>query len=252
MEAWPAARILVPLTAHRQDQPVAVRRTSECTWVADHGVFGGWWWCRRAATLRSVYEQPRSRRLTPSLVAVLMVLAALAGGGGYLVTRQVLAAQADTAAIAPPSSTRATTSTQPGTAADPGTTCPALTEAAVRAKGLAGGLKLLLYVSSNGTASLAGAEAWVCQNSDNLLIYQGHRRTGPFTDVCCTDTILLGTGIKGRVVRDGDGFIATSPKDVSNPDDPNHTDYHVSMTQFYYVDFPQNAKVTYTIDRSAP
>jgi hypothetical protein len=39
---------------------------------------------------------------------------------------------------------------------------------------------------------------------------------------------------------------------VSNPDDPNHTDYHVSKTQFYYVDFPQNVRVTYTVDRTGP
>ena len=199
-----------------------------------------------------MYEQPRSRRITPALVAVLLVLAALAGGGGYLVTRQVLAARAGGSATDPRTSGPPATSAQPGPATGSATTCPALTEAAVRSKGLAGGLKLLLYVSSTGTTSVAGAEAWVCRNTDGLLIYQGHRRTGPFTDVCCSDTILLAAGIKGRVVQNGDEFVATSPKDVSNPDDPNHTDYHVSRTQFYYVDFPQNAKVTYTIDGTGP
>ena len=208
-----------------------------------------------------MYEQPRSRGLTPALVAVLLVLAVLAGGGGYLVTRQVLVARAD-AGNAPPPTSRPPTSGPPtsgpptsptrSTTADPGTTCPALTETAVRAAGLAGGLTLLLYVSSNGSGSLAGAEAWVCRNTDGVLIYQGHRRTGPFTDVCCTDTILLAAGIRGRVVRDGEGFTAVSPKDVSNPDDPNHTDYHVSKTQFYFVDFPQNVRTTYPVDRAGP
>ena len=199
-----------------------------------------------------MYERPRSRRIPPALVAVLLVLAALAGGGGYLVTRRVLPARAGAATTNPPTDGPPTTSAQPGPPTGSATACPGLTEAALRAKGLAGGLKLLLYVSSNGTPALAGAEAWVCQNTDGLLIYQGHRKTGPFTDVCCTDTILLAAGIRGRVVRNGEEFVATSPKDVSNPDDPNHTDYHVSKTQFYFVDFPQNAKVTYSVDQAAP
>ena len=216
-----------------------------------------------------VYPQPSPRRISPALAVVLVLLAAAGGTGGYLVTRQMLADRGQVTANGPtgstgptggpgpttPRSTGATSkpNTSPSAAPAPDSTrCPALTEAAVRAKGLAGDLQLLLYVSAKATDTLAGAEAWVCRNRDGLLIYQGHRRTGPFIEVCCTDTILLASGIKGRVVADGDGFVATSPKDPSNPDDPNHTDYHVSRTEFYYVDLPQNTRTTYTIDRVGP
>jgi hypothetical protein len=199
-----------------------------------------------------VYEQPPRRRISPILAVVLVLLAGAVGAVAYVVTRQIVAG--DPVADGPgttgtPSSSNA--STAPTNGPDPNT-CPALTEAAVKAKGLAGGLKLLLYVSAKGTDTLAGAEAWVCQNTDGLLIYQGHRRTGAFTDVCCADTILLAAGIKGRVVQVGNSFVATSPKDVSNPDDPNHTDYHVSRTEFYFVDLPQNTTVTYSIDKTGP
>ena len=217
-----------------------------------------------------VYPQPSPRRISPALAAILVLLAALGGTGGYLVTRQMLGDRGQVTANGPtgsagptgagpttPRSTGPTATSKPGTSTSPvpapdATHCPALTEAAVRAKGLAGDLQLLVYVSAKATDTNAGAEAWVCQNRDKVLIYQGHRRTGPFTDVCCTDTILLASGIKGRVVADEDGFVATSPKDPSNPDDPNHTDYHVSRTEFYYIDLPQNTRVTYTIDRVGP
>jgi hypothetical protein len=220
-----------------------------------------------------VYPQPSPRRISPALAAVLIVLAAVGGTGGYLVTRRGLADRGQISgngpagtggptgsgapAVAPPTPrTTATTATPKASpvasSAPDATSCPALTEAAVRARGLAGGLQLLLYVSGKATDTTAGAEAWVCKNSDGLLIYQGHRRTGPFTDVCCTDTILLASGIRGRVTAVGDGFVATSPKDPTNPDDPNHTDYHVSRTTFYYIDLPQSAMVSYTIDRVGP
>jgi len=216
-----------------------------------------------------VYPQPSPRRISPALAVVLVVLAAAGGLGGYLVTRQALADRGQVTANGPtgstgpaggsgrttPATTGATSTPKAGTSptsTPDATRCPALTEAAVRARGLAGDLQLLLYVSSKGTDTLTGAEAWVCQNRDGVLIYQGHVRNGPFTDVCCTNTLLLASGIKGRVVRDGDGFVATSPKDPSNPDDPTHTDYHVSRTEFFFVDLPQNVRVTYSIDRVGP
>jgi hypothetical protein len=215
-----------------------------------------------------VYPQPSPRRISPALAAVLVLLAVVGGGGGYLVTRQVLGGSGDTVADGPtgssrPSATGPTTPRSTGTTATPkasasptptpdAKSCPALTEAAVKARGLAGDLQLLLYVSGKGTDTTAGAEAWVCKNGDGLLIYQGHRRTGPFTEVCCTDTILLASGIRGRVDAVGDGFVATSPRDPTKVDDPNHTDYHLSRTEFFYVDLPQNTKVTYTIDRVGP
>ena len=197
-----------------------------------------------------MYEQPSPRRISPALAVVLVVLAGAAGAAAFVVTRQMLAGGGTVANG--PTATGTPNASNASPSGPDQNTCPALTEAAVRAKGLAGGLKLLLYVSAKGTDTAAGAEAWVCQNTDGLLIYQGHRRTGPFTDVCCTDTILLAAGIRGRVVRDGSGFVAISPRDVSNPDDPNHTDYHVSRSEFYYVDLPQNSKVSYTIDKTGP
>jgi hypothetical protein len=141
-------------------------------------------------------------------------------------------------------------STTPSPTADPGRSCPALTEQAVRAAGQIGGLKLLLYVSGDGVDAQAGAEAWVCQNTDGVLYYQGHRRTGPFTAATSTDTLLIGAGVRGNVVRSGTEFVATNPKDPTIPDDPHHTEYHVSATAFYYVDLPQNVKVTYKITRT--
>ena len=221
-----------------------------------------------------MYEQPSSgRRIGPALVFVLVLLAGAAGGGSYYVTRRLLSGTTAPLATGPtgtagPASTPVTTTPPPTTppptstatpsrspaspspTADPGRSCPALTEQAVRAAGQTGGLKLLLYVSGDGVGGQAAAEAWVCQNTDGALFYQGHRRTGPFTAATSNDTLLLGAGVRGAVVRSGTEFVATNPKDPTVPDDPNHTDYHVSATAFFYVDLPQNVKVTYKIIRA--
>jgi hypothetical protein len=219
----------------------------------------------------------------PVLVAALVILAALAGSGSYYVTRQLLAGESSAIAGSGPGSTTApvTGATTPATAPttpgapsttvpaptatatkpsvspsasgkDPATFCPALTEQAVRAAGLAGGLQLLRYVQGDGTGSVAGAEAWVCRNTDGVLFYQGHRQTGPFTAATSNDTILVGAGVAGKVVLDGDEFVASYPKDLTQPDGPMRTDYHVSATTFFYLDLPANVKVTYKIVRTVP
>jgi hypothetical protein len=224
----------------------------------------------------TVYEQPsRGRRIGPALVFVLVLLAGAAGGSSYYVTRQVLAGSSTPLAngptgptgagtpaasdpvtpsqtqSAPPTTTAGTRPTAtPSPTADPGRSCPALTEQAVRAAGQTGGLKLLLYVAADGIGGQAAAEAWICQNTAGVLFYQGHRRTGPFTAATSNDTILVGTGIRGSVVKSPTEYVATNPKDPTIPDDPNHTDYHASATSFFYLDLPENLKVTYKITRT--
>jgi hypothetical protein len=192
-----------------------------------------------------------------------VVLAGAAGTGAYLVTRQVL-----TKADAPTStaSTQPTiTVTVPGLptgpqttprattdAKDPATFCPAITEKAVTAAGLAGGLVLLRYVQASATG-LSDAEAWICKNSDGVLIYQGHRKSGPFDAATGDNTILLARGILGKVDTEGnDGFVATNPKDPANLDDPAHTEYHVSAKAFFHETSPGGARSDYKIVRTVP
>jgi len=149
--------------------------------------------------------------------------------------------------------------TSPGTTpavtedpADPGTFCPAITEKAVVDAGLAGELRLLRYVEGK-RAGAAGAEAWICRNKDGVLIYQGHRKSGPFNAASSNDTILLGRGILGKVEMEGaDGFVATNPEDPSNPDDPTHTEYHVGPNTFFLVMKPSDNKTDYTVTRTVP
>jgi hypothetical protein len=231
-----------------------------------------------------VYEQPPApRRIGPALIAVLVLLAAGTGTGSYLVTRQILAGPAGpggaNAGVGPASganagggtpsasSTRTRSPAQPSAAIptgpqttprvtakpqDPGTFCPAITAKAVADAGLNGELRLLRYVDASATGA-SGAEAWVCKNADGVLFYQGHRKTGRFEAATSNDTILLGRGIRGKVETEGDkGFVAINPQDAANPDDPNHTEYHVSPTSFFYVTVPQADKTVYVITRTLP
>jgi hypothetical protein len=203
-----------------------------------------------------VYPSSSPRRIGPVLILVLVLLAGLAATGGYLGARRILAGQAGGATVTPPVTTPTPTPSVPdvtGNPNDPGTFCPAITERAVAAAGLRGELQLLLYVEAKGTsADVVGAEAWVCQNADGVLVYQGHRKTGPFNAATSDHTLLLGTGIRGKVSRDGNGFVALNPKDPNNLNDTDHTDYHVSSTEFYYIHFPNNARTTYSIVRTVP
>ena len=221
-----------------------------------------------------VYEQPPARRrIGPALIAVLVLLAAGTGAGSYLVTRQILAGPAGPgganagAAMPSASSTRTRSPAQPPAAIptgpqttprvtakpqDPGTFCPAITAKAVADAGLNGELRLLRYVDASATGA-SGAEAWVCRNADGVLFYQGHRKSGRFEAATSNDTILLGRGIRGKVDTEGDkGFVAINPQNAANPDDPNHTEYHMSPTSFFYVTVPQADKTVYVITRTLP
>jgi hypothetical protein len=235
-----------------------------------------------------VYEQPPARRrIGPALIVVLVLLAAGAGTGSYLVTRQILAGRAGpggatagpgganagpggasaSAGTPSASSTRTRSPAQPSAAIptgpqttpkvtpkpqDPGTSCPAITARAVADAGLNGELRLLRYVDASA-AGTPGAEAWVCKNADGVLFYQGHRKSSRFEAATSNDTILLGRGIRGKVETEGDqGFVAVNPLDAANPDDPNHTEYHVSPTSFFYVTLPQADKTVYVITRTVP
>ena len=216
-----------------------------------------------------MYEQASpGRRIGPALIAVLVLLAGAAGTMGYLVTGQIIAGQVGGTGIAGPTSpgvgpsTTGSGATNPG-ATDPGTTppvtedptdpdtfCPAITEKAVVDAGLAGELQLLRYVEGN-RAGAAGAEAWICRNKDGVLIYQGHRKSGPFNAASSNDTILLALGILGKVETEGaDGFVATNPKDPANPDDPTHTQYHIGPDTFVLLEKPSDRKTVYDVIRT--
>jgi hypothetical protein len=205
-----------------------------------------------------VYPSPPSRRIGPGLIVVLLLLAGVAGAGGYLGTRRILVDQAGgSGSTSSPSATPAPTPTVvvpdiTGDPKDPATFCPAVTEKAVTDAGLAGELQLLRYVTAKGKNGEFDAEAWVCQNADRVLIYQGHRKSGPFTEATSNHTLLLASGIRGRVTVEGTGFVATNPKNATNPDDPEHTDYHVSATEFYLLQSPSGVRIDYTITRTVP
>ena len=60
-------------------------------------------------------------------------------------------------------------------------------------------------------AGAAGAEAWICRDSDGILYYQGHNKAGPATLATSDYTILLGTPILGSVAQNGATYTATNP-----------------------------------------
>jgi hypothetical protein len=212
-----------------------------------------------------VYEQPPGRkRIGPALIVVLVLLAAGAGTGSYYLVKRELADRAAQAgpetggSTPPPTQTRPQpTPTGPQTLPkvtpkpdDAGTSCPAITADAVAKAGLDGELKLLRYVDATVTGG-SGAEAWICKNGAGQLFYQGHRKTGPFDAATSDHTVLLGRGILGKVDTEGDdGFVAFYPKNATDPDDPEHTEYHLSGKAFYFVVVPTNERVNYTITRT--
>jgi hypothetical protein len=166
------------------------------------------------------------RRISPALIVVLIVLAGAAGTGAYLVVHQVMAGDGSSPVATGPS-TRASNAPAPSVptsaaasaagaattfAAPTGDACPAFTTAAVKAANRPGNLKLLLYVDAALTGT-DGAEAWVCQDSDGSLFYQGHNKTGPATNATTDNTILVGPGIRGTVVKAGTGYQATNSAD---------------------------------------
>jgi hypothetical protein len=197
------------------------------------GLAGGW-------HPASVYEYPRRRRLSPLLVAVLVVLAALAGTGAYFVARQYLDSRA--AANGPGASRSSTPAvTTSITTANP---CPRFTVDAVRGAGRPGNLEQVIYVEAE-LAGTAGAEAWICRDSDGALYYQGHNKAGPATVATSDYTILLGGPIKGSVTQDGSTYTA------SNPSASGSTQYMVSREKLTLV-LPSGARTDYMVVRSLP
>jgi hypothetical protein len=218
-----------------------------------------------------VYEQPAaSRRFGPTLIALLVVLATVAGTMGYLVARQIIIDRAGAKTNVPgalgdvlpgdlkPTGSPATlTGTTPVTGApvstspspsDSGMSCPALTEKAVREAGLAGGLTLLRYVHVDGASSRdSDAEAWVCRNKDGVLVYQGHVRSGPFNAVLSDSTLLLVKGVRGYVEPEGDGFVAVNPSGLTK-----RTEYHVSRTELVVVNRPGGSTTHYPVISTYP
>lgn len=185
-----------------------------------------------------MYEPPApARRVGPLLIVVLLVLAGVGGTMGYLVAHQVLENQAGVtppAATTPPvggstTTPTKTTSASPTISPDPkddGTFCPSVTRTALTDAGLNGELTLLLYIEV--TIPRGKARAWICRNAEGTLYYQAHERSGPFDRANNgQNTILLGTGIKGDVVAQGDGYKATNPKT-----DGADTIYTITRTLF--------------------
>jgi hypothetical protein len=197
-----------------------------------------------------VYPQSSGRRIGPAFVALLTVLAVVAGTGGYLAARQVLAGQ-PAAGPGPSGTTTSDTRSPSATAApgrspdpgDSGTLCPELTSKAVAGKGLDGNLTLVLYIAFHpATGSGEGGELWVCRNGTGQLIYQGHVTSGPMLSADSSNTLLLADGIKGTVVASDGGFLAV------NPSADTKTEYHVSRTQLKIV-LPSGREQLYLVDR---
>ncbi len=226
-------------------------------------------WLAPACHPGSVYEQP-GRRIGPALIAFLVVLAAAAGSVGYFGARQIIAANEPLGSrTSPPAGANPTQPTPGGTSTSTGNTpgngpssptrttpaqvppgdstkCPDATETAVIAGGLAGGLELLLYVQVRRTGQ-ADAEIWVCRNTDDVLIYQGHVLSAAL-DVADNgqNTLLLAEGIKGSVATEGDGFLAV------NPSGANTTEYHVSRTRLRTILKPAGRVTDYTVVKVYP
>jgi hypothetical protein len=211
-----------------------------------------------------MYEPVSSRRrISPALIAVVLVLAGAAGTAAYLVARQIVTADGTVArgpgtvgtttvagqVVAPASSgSTATISAQsPAQTSFPpptGDACPTFTVAAVKAAGRPGSRKLLLYVDA-ALAGTDGAEAWICQDSDGSLYYQGHNKTGPATNATTSNTILIGPGIRGTVVKAGTGYSA------KNPTSEGQTEYIVNL-EVLSVRLPGGELQIYSVTRHLP
>jgi hypothetical protein len=203
-------------------------------------MFGLWRVVRIDETLPRVYEHPRRRRLSPIVIAVVVILAAVAGTGSYLLVRQYLDQSAEPAA-GPPRSSNPVTSTSTDTR-DP---CPQFTVDAVKAAGRPGKLDRILYVevAREGTN---GAEAWICRDSDGVMYYQGHVKDAPATVADSRVTILLGAPIKGTVAANGSTYTATNPTP-----DGRTTQYVVSRDALTLI-APSGTRTDYTVVRSSP
>jgi len=202
----------------------------------------GLWRVRRTGdTLPGVYEYPPRRRLSPILIAVLALLAGVAGTSAFLLVGQYLGAQAQTTS---PSTSRSTTPTV-ATSTDIADPCPQFTVDAIRAKGRPGNLERLMYVDVV-RAGTDGAEAWICRDSDGTLYYQGHNKAGPAAAATSDYTILLGTPIKGSVTQTGSTYTAVNPSPGTGL-----TQYIVTRERLTLIN-PDGARLDYTVVRSSP
>ena len=104
-------------------------------------------------------------------------LAARKPGGAYIGVGRLLDAEANDTPTTPSGSQG------PGpidaTSSAP-TPCPQITIDAVKAVGRPGNLVQVIYVEGSEQGG-AGAEAWICRDSDDMLYYQGHDKNGPAT-----------------------------------------------------------------------
>jgi hypothetical protein len=164
------------------------------------------------------------RRLSPLLIALLVVIGLTAAGFSYVVARRLVAGQASPTSGPTPAPTGSTTPT--GAPVPAYARCPDATARALAAAGLDDQLDLMIYVRVQRPEK-ADAEAWVCRNGDGLLVYQGHELPGPL-DVAdnAVNTIMLASGIKGDVTFDAgrDRYVGR------NPGGTNTTEYIVSRT----------------------
>ncbi len=203
-------------------------------------MFSLWRVTRIDETLPGVYEYRRRRRLSPAVIVVGIVLAAAAGTGSYLLVRRYLDQSTDPVAGPPRSSSPAAS-----TSSDTRDPCPAFTVEAVKAAGRPGKLERVLYVDGS-RPNTSGAEAWICQDSDGVLYYQGHNKQGPANAAVSDYTILLGTPITGSVTQNGSTYTATNPSR-----DGRVTQYVVSREKLTLV-APNGAQTDYTVERSSP
>ena len=184
-----------------------------------------------------------------SIFGLMLVLGGISGAGAYLVVRTYLhdasaATQSNTAQTSPTQTSPTGATTGATTSGDPGASCPAFTADAVKATGRKGQLQRVLYVEGTRTGT-KGAEAWICQDSDGTLYYQGHAKDGAFTGATTDFSILLGPGVRGTVARQGVGFVATNPSN-------NGTTQYIVTRETLTVVLPSGDRQEYTVTRYLP
>ena len=205
-----------------------------------------------------MHGQSRGRQFA-SIFALIIVVGGFAGGGAYIVTRTYLADAADAPqsngaqgngaqgngaqsnAAGPTSGGNQGGGAQPGPS---GASCPAFTATAVKNAGRTGDLKLVLYVDGTRDGT-NGAEAWICQDSDGTLYYQGHNKDRPLTAATTDVSILIGPGVRGSVARQGSGFVATNPADGG-------TVQYVVTRETLTIVLPDGGRQEYRVVRSLP
>jgi hypothetical protein len=178
--------------------------------------------------------------LSPILIAVLALLAGVAGTSAYLLVARSLGAEPQTSSPV----TSGTTTPAVATSTNIADPCPQFTVDAIRAKGRPGNLERVIYVEVS-LEGVKAAEAWVCRDSDGVLYYQGHDFKGPATAATSDYTILLGVPIQGSVFQSGSTYTAT------NPSTSGSTQYIVSRERLTLV-LPGGARTDYRVVRTSP